>query len=177
MKKIFFAVLALAGLAACSTEDVVSRPEGAVIGFDTFVNNSTRANDINANNLTNFGVYGSVVNRFNQQGMIFTNQEVTGSKDNGYSYSPEQYWIAGATYNFVAFAPYQTGADATWKYDPADDTAAESGVLTFNNNLANANQDLLFATATKTTDTTLTASPGSTSSISSGHSMKQRAPL
>ena len=155
MKKIFFAVLALAGLVACSTEDVVSRPEGAVIGFDTFVNNSTRANDINANNLTNFGVYGSVVNRSNQQGMIFTNQEVTGSKDNGYSYSPEQYWIAGATYNFVAFAPF-TGAQ--WAYGTTVETAAENGVLTFDN--TGANQDLLFATATKTTDTTLTASPG-----------------
>lgn len=161
MKKIFFAVLALAGLAACSTDEVVSRPEGAVIGFDTFVNNTTRvATDLTSANLTNFGVYGSVVNSSNQQGMIFANQEVTGSKDNGYSYSPEQYWIAGATYNFVAFAPYQTGTNATWKYVPTVTTAAESGELTFNNNLANAKQDLLFATANKTTAATLTASPG-----------------
>ena len=161
MKKIFFAVLALAGLAACSTEDVVSRPEGAVIGFDNaFVENSTRAADINADNLANFGVYGSVVNSSNQQGMIFANQKVTGSKDNGYSYSPKQYWIAGASYDFVAFAPYQTGANATWTYAPAVGTAAENGTITFDNAKAGANQDFVFATANKTTAATLTATPG-----------------
>ena len=151
MKKIFFAVLALAGLAACSTEDVVSRPEGAVIGFDNvFVENSTRANDLTAGNF-DFGVYGSVINSQGQQGMIFTNQKINA----GGTYSPLQYWIAGATYNFVAFAPF-TGAQ--WAYDTTVDTAAENGVLTFDN--TGANQDLLFATANKTTDATLTASPG-----------------
>lgn len=151
MKKIFFAVLALAGLAACSTDEVVSRPEGAVIGFDNvFVENSTRANDLTAGNF-DFGVYGSVINSQNQQGMIFTNQLVAADG----TYSPLQYWIAGATYNFVAFAPY---TDAQWAYDPTVDTAAENGVLTFDN--TGANQDLLFATANKTTAATLTATPG-----------------
>ena len=151
MKKIFFAVLALAGLVACSNEDVVSRPEGAVIGFDNvFVENSTRANDLTAGNF-DFGVYGSVINSQNQQGMIFTNQKINADG----TYSPLQYWIAGATYNFVAFAPY-TGAQ--WTYAPTVTTAAENGVLTFNN--TGANQDLLFATATKTTAATLTATPG-----------------
>ncbi|MBR5853306.1 MAG: fimbrillin family protein [Alistipes sp.] len=151
MKKIFFAVLALAGLAACSTEDVVSRPEGAVIGFDNvFVENSTRANDLTAGKF-DFGVYGSVINSQDQQGMIFTNQKINADG----TYSPLQYWIAGATYNFVAFAPF-TGAQ--WTYAPTVTTAAENGVLTFNN--TGANQDLLFATATKTTAATLTASPG-----------------
>ena len=160
MKKIFFAVLALAGLAACSNEDVVSRPEGAVIGFDNaFVENSTRANDLTANNLTNFGVYGSVVkvvNGSNQQGMIFANQKVTGSKDNGYSYSPAQYWIAGATYNFVAFAPF-TGAQ--WAYDPTVATAAENGTITFDNAKAGANQDFLFAATSCNTPDSFTAAP------------------
>ena len=162
MKKIFFAVLALAGLAACSTEDVVSRPEGAVIGFDNaFVENSTRAADINADNLANFGVYGSVVNSSNQQGMIFANQEVTGSKDNGYSYDPKQYWIAGASYDFVAFAPYQNQTDdnATWKYNPTVGTAAENGTITFDNAKASANQDFLFAATSCNTPDSFTSAP------------------
>lgn len=163
MKKIFFAVLALAGLAACSTDEVVSRPQGAAIGFDNaFVENSTRANDLTANNLTNFGVYGSVVkvvNGSNQQGMIFANQEVTSSKDNGYSYSPKQYWIAGASYDFVAFAPYQTGANATWTYAPAVGTAAENGTITFDNAKAGANQDFLFAATSCNTPDSFTAAP------------------
>lgn len=159
MKKIFFAVLALAGLAACSTDEVVSRPQGAAIGFDSFVNNTTRvATDLTSANLANFGVYGSVVNRSNQQGMIFTNQKVTGSKDNGYSYSPVQYWIADASYDFVAFAPYQTGDDATWTYAPAGKKDAYNGELSFDNAAAEGEQDLLFASNARTTGT-LDATP------------------
>ncbi len=160
MKKILFAAVAVMAMAACSNEDVISRPALPMIGFDTFVENSTRAADITADNLANFGVYGSVA-KGNQQGMIFANQEVSGSKTTGYSYSPEQYWIAGAKYDFVAFAPYQNDADAnaTWKYVPTVETAAENGVLTFNNNLANANQDLLFATTACTTPANITTAP------------------
>ena len=135
MKKIFFAVLALAGLAACSTDEVVSRPQGAAIGFDNvFVENSTRANDLTAGNF-DFGVYGSVINSQNQQGMIFTNQKVAA---NG-TYSPLQYWIAAAQYYFTAIAPY---TNAKWSYAT---TTAHTGTISFNNATAEANQDLLFA--------------------------------
>ena len=154
MKKILFAAVAVMAMAACSNEDVISRPALPMIGFDNaFVENSTRANDLTAGNF-DFGVYGSVINSQGQQGMIFTNQQVAADG----TYTPPQYWIAGATYNFVAFAPYQSGPDATWTYAPKVGTAAENGVLTFNN--TGANQDLLFATANKTTDAPLTATPG-----------------
>lgn len=159
MKKILFAAVAVMAMAACSNEDVISRPALPVIGFDTFVENSTRAADITASNLANFGVYGSVVNSQNQQGMIFANQEVSGSKTTGYSYSPAQYWIAGAKYDFVAFAPYQSGANATWTYAPKVGTAAENGTLTFNNETAKANQDLLFAATACTTPENITTAP------------------
>ncbi|MBR4871195.1 MAG: fimbrillin family protein [Alistipes sp.] len=164
MKKILFAAVAVMAMAACSNEDVISRPALPVIGFDTFVENSTRAADINADNLANFGVYGSVVNSQNQQGMIFANQMVTKTAL-GYEYSPEQYWIAGAKYDFVAFAPYQSGADATWTYAPkvATDatvaTAAENGTITFDNAKADANQDLLFAATACTTPANITTAP------------------
>lgn len=151
MKKIFIAVLAVAALASCSKEQTVNVDKGAVIGFDNaFVENSTRANDLKVGNF-NFGVYGSVINSQGQQGMIFTNQEVA---DDG-SYSPAQYWIAGANYEFVAIAPY---TDA-WTYDPTEDTAAENGTITFNNETAVANQDLIFAHATAYTDDAFMAAP------------------
>ena len=160
MKKILFAAVAVMAMAACSNEDVISRPQSAAITFDNaFVENSTRAADINASNLANFGVYGSVVNSSNQQGMIFANQEVTGSKDNGYSYTPAQYWIAGAKYDFVAFAPYQTGANATWTYAPAVGTAAQNGTITFDNAKAGANQDFLFAATSCNTPNSFTTAP------------------
>ena len=134
MKKIFFAVLALAGLAACSTDEVVSRPEGAVIGFDNaFVENSTRANDLTAGNF-DFGVYG-LVEKDSDSALIFNNQEV--KKDA--TYSPAQYWIAAAQYYFTAIAPY---TNAKWSYTT---TTAHTGTISFNNADAEANQDLLFA--------------------------------
>lgn len=162
--KILFAAVAVMAMAACSNEDVISRPALPMIGFDTFVENSTRAADINADNLANFGVYGSVVNSQGQQGMIFANQEVTKTAS-GYKYSPAQYWIAGAKYDFVAFAPYQSGADATWTYAPkvatdaTDATAAENGTITFDNAKAGANQDLLFAATSCETPETFNKKP------------------
>ena len=146
MKKIFIAILAVAGLAACSQDMTLETPKGAAIAFDNaFVNNSTRvATDITVGNLKDFGVYGSVVNNQGQQGLIFNNQEVTKGTD-GYSYSPAQYWIADAQYDFVAIAPY---TDAKWAYTTTD---AKNGTLSFNNENAAANQDLLFASAARTT--------------------------
>lgn len=152
MKKIFIAVLAVAALASCSKEQTVNVDKGAVIGFDTFVENSTRANDLVADNF-DFGVYGSVINSQGQQGMIFNNQEVA----NDGSYSNTQYWIAGANYEFVAIAPY---TEAAWTYAPTVATAAENGTITFNNEAAAANQDLIFAAASKTTAAELTQDPG-----------------
>lgn len=159
MKKLLFAAAAIVAMASCATDDVVSRPAGAAIEFnDAFVENSTRAADIDVENLTNFGVYGSVVNSSNQQGMIFANQVVTKTAS-GYTYNPAQYWIAGAKYDFVAFAPYQSGADATWTYAPAVGTAAENGTITFDNAKAGANQDFLFAATSCETPASITTAP------------------
>ena len=154
MKKILIAILAVAGLAACSQDMTLETPKGAAIAFDNaFVNNSTRATDITADNLQDFGVYGSVVNNQNQQGLIFNNQEVK-KNGNAYSYSPAQYWIADAQYDFVAIAPYQENGDdktPTWTYATTTEDDAKNGTLTFYNDRAAANQDLLFDSAARTT--------------------------
>ena len=133
MKKIFIAVLAVAALASCSKEQTVNVDKGAVIGFDTFVENSTRANDLTVGNF-DFGVYG-LVEKGSNSALIFDNQEV--KKDA--TYSPAQYWIAAAQYYFTAIAPY---TNAKWDYDTA---TAHTGTITFDNAAAEANQDLLFA--------------------------------
>ena len=154
MKKIFFAVLALAGLAACSTDEVVSRPEGAVIGFDTFVNNTTRvATDLTSANLANFGVYGTVAKGANAA-LIFDNTPVSKVGD-VFTYSPAQYWVEDASYTFSAFAPYD---GAKWTYAPANDKYAYNGVLSFDNATAMGEQDLLFASNARKTGT-LNATP------------------
>lgn len=133
MKKILFAAVAVMAMAACSNEDVISRPALPVIGFDTFVENSTRANDLIKGKF-DFGVYG-LVEKGEQSALIFDNQKVNADG----SYGPAQYWIAAAQYYFTAIAPY---TDAKWSY--ATDTA-HTGTISFNNAAAEANQDLLFA--------------------------------
>lgn len=157
MKKILFAAVALVAMASCATDEVVSRPDNKLaIEFDNaFVENSTRAADITASNLANFGVYGSVINSQDQQGMIFANKEVAIDSNGKYTYQDPQYWIEGASYDFLAFAPF---ADAKWAYTPAVTTAAENGTISFNNEAAEANQDFLYAYTAKETGS-ITSAP------------------
>ena len=153
MKKILFAAVALVAFAACTNDDVVSRLEGPAIAFDNaFVENTTRvAQDLSKANLNNFGVYGSVENA-SGLGMIFTNTTVTKNGD-AYTYSPAQYWVGDATYNFTAFAP---AADQKWAYNTLD---AKNGVVTFDNEAAAGKQDFLFASANETTPSAITSAP------------------
>ena len=154
MKKIFIAIMAVAAAVSCSQELTVDAPKGAAIAFDNaFVENSTRANDLTANNITDFGVYGFITNA-SGAGQIFNNQAVTKSGD-AFTYSPAQYWVANATYDFAAIAPY---ANAHWTY-AAEATAPKAGVLTFNNKDAAANQDLLYAYQTRTTGAEIKTAP------------------
>ena len=145
-------MFAVAAMVACSKEQTVVAPKGDAIGFSTFVENSTRATDITTDNIANFGVYGTVAKGGNSA-LIFKNTEVTGSKDSGYTYSPAQYWIAAAEYDFLAFAPY---TERQWTYAP-DGQEAQNGTFSFDNYAAKADQDVVYAYTTKTTEATLTA--------------------
>ena len=159
MKKVIFALAAVVALAACSQEDVIVADKGAAIGFDTFVENSTRSvydpSYTNSNLFANFGVFGTV-----EGAELFNNKTVTGSELKGtWTYEGIQYWIAGAKYDFVAFAPYQSGDNATWTYGLTASPAAENGVIIFDNAKAGANQDFLFAATACTTPANNTTAP------------------
>ena len=169
MKKVIFALAAVVALAACSQEDVIVADKGAAIGFDTFVENSTRVDDpsLTTKNLANFGVFGTVTNTVANEdntALIFNNVKVTGSNlvdGAGYStgtYEGTQYWIAGAKYNFAAVAPktvkvndvdtdVYTNASYAVTSSVVDDEKVYTGTttLSFNNN---GMIDLLYAEAT-----------------------------
>ena len=115
MKKVIFALAAVVALAACSNEQTVSFDKGEAIGFDTFIENSTRAaydgSYINAT-LASFQVYGTVTgtgegeqtaNIFNG---VVVKKGVEGVGTNGWAYDVEykQYWIPGNNYAFFAIA-------------------------------------------------------------------------
>ena len=154
MKKIFSAIMAVTALVACNKAEVVETAPAAKIAFDNpFIDNATKAaTDLTQANLKDFGVYGSVENT-SGLGVIFDNVKVTES--NGvYTYSPAQYWVGGAEYNFISFAPY---TDRHWSYETTD---AKNGVLTFDNEAAAGEQDFLFASQEYTTGTSITTAPG-----------------
>lgn len=146
-------MFAVAALAACTTEQTIVAPQNEAIGFDTFVDNSTRAEDITTNNIADFGVYGTVTKGGNSA-LIFDNTKVE-KNGTAYTYSPAQYWIAAAQYDFLAFAPY---ANAKWTYTPTDAQVAKTGTFSFNNETAAADQDVVYAYQTKTTENELNAS-------------------
>lgn len=131
MKKVLFALAAVVALAACSKEETIIADKGAAIGFDTFVENSTRSVDdksLNNGNLADFAVFGTVTKE--DTALIFDNVEVTGEgvgANANWSYASQytQYWIAGATYNFAAVAPYDdynaSYANATTTFEFTND--------------------------------------------------------
>ena len=106
MKKLFVSILAVAALAACAKEELVSVNQEAIEFGGPFVENATRA-DYSSTDITAFKVYGTV-NDVN----IFNGDNVT--KDGAAYGAPwtltdaetsqpiTQYWVADAQYKFAA---------------------------------------------------------------------------
>lgn len=113
MKKLFISMLAVAALASCSQEDVIVADKGDLIGFNSFVENSTRADDPSYSTsgkgvaLTQFDVYGAVKAGDAYLNIFAGNTVSKGGADYGDAWSmandaPKHYWIAGANYIFDA---------------------------------------------------------------------------
>ena len=111
MKKILFSVLAMAALAACSTEEQIAAPKGEAIAFgNAFVDNSVRADAATDPSYSTTGTKGVALTQFNVYGAvngvnIFNGNTVTkGDVAYGSAWTltgAKQYWIAGADYKFV----------------------------------------------------------------------------
>lgn len=107
-------MLAVAALVSCSKEQTVSFDKGELIGFNSFVENSTRADDPSYSTsgkgvaLEAFNVYGAVKAGNNAYLNIFAGNTVSkGGAGYGAAWTmaegaPTQYWIAGAEYIFDA---------------------------------------------------------------------------
>ena len=159
MKKLFVAILAVAALAACAKEEIVSLDKGETIQFgNAFVENATRATDKSYSGdkaLTAFNLYGTVTGT-NGTINIYNGCTVTGEvgykvdangdvteDPNVWTCPVNQYWIAGATYAFAAVA------DGTVA---STDTNGMPLTLTCNTavDANNVQKDLLYAEATAT---------------------------
>lgn len=150
MKKIFFAVLALAAMASCSKEYTVDYNKQAIAFGDVFVDNATRADYSDGQALTKFNVYGIVkgtagtVNIFAGipvEGTVGSNI-VEGVETHVWSYDEQyaQYWIPDADYDFAAVVDADGVGTST--------SAATIGMPTTLTSTADANgvrKDLLYA--------------------------------
>ena len=141
MKKLFISMLAVAALASCSQEDVIVAEKGDLIGFNSFVENSPRADkatdpSYKASSLAYFDVYGAVggVN-------IYDGDRVArGSAALGDAWTmdvdaPKQYWIADAQYKFAAVV------DAT---SVTTDTTTGTGLPTVLSYTTSTQKDMLY---------------------------------
>ena len=150
MKKIFVAVLAMAGVVACNTVDTLDVPQNPEIRFaNAFVENATRANEAldpstTTNTLTGFNVWGFMDQT---DGTVFVAEDVTGSKGN-FSYANIQYWAPGHTYYFAALAPIDSTNVKDFAAEVAGATEEEKFVKTvFNFTNVEGTEDLLYAAA------------------------------
>ena len=141
MKKLFVAVLAIAGLVACNNEETVLVKGNAPIAFDSFVENATRANVANDPSTTTTSLNAFDVWGFMDQpaGIVFVDEDVTGEQGN-FSYQNTQYWVPGHTYYFAALAPMNS---ANWDLNTANANTYGAGVVSFENK--KGTEDLLYA--------------------------------
>ena len=105
MKKLFISMLAVAALASCSQEDVIVADKGDLIGFNSFVENSTRAAkdpSLNTETFTSFNVWGTIDGTGNAVA-IYDGDLVSGTIGANYTWTcaKTQYWIKDAIYNFA----------------------------------------------------------------------------
>lgn len=153
MKKfLFLGIAATAMFASCTNDEMVEMNPQSAIGFETFVDKSTRATDVTKANLTAFEVYGWRTKDATEQ--IFDPQAVTAN--NGVcTYSPLQYWVGGYKYDFEAVAPKSGEKGVT-----VNDTYGAS-TITF---ASDSETDLIYASARKDLSSydygTLAAAPG-----------------
>ena len=107
MKNLFVSIIALAALAACAKEELVSVNQEAISFDSAFVGNSTRATDPSygtTNKLTSFKVWGTVTGKEGPVA-IFADDTVSGEVGINSEWNcttKTQYWITGATYEFAA---------------------------------------------------------------------------
>ena len=141
MKKLFVSVLAIAGLVACMNDEIVSVQKGNAIAFDSFVENTTRADKAVDPSTTTTSLEGFDVWGFMDQtnGILFDGEDVTGSQG-AFTYTNTQYWLPGHDYYFAALAPMNS---ANWTLNTEAANFYGAGILNFLN--FDGTEDLLYA--------------------------------
>ena len=110
MKKLLLSVFAIAAMASCMQDEVISQDQQAIDFGTPFVDKATKAIDYSysaTNLLKEIYVYGTVKGTATNPVSIFEHEKVwTEAQDGDYTKAWQcnktQYWIPGADYKFVA---------------------------------------------------------------------------
>ena len=143
MKKLFVAVLAIAGLVACNNEETVRVQGPAPIAFDgSFV--ETRATEAVDPSITTEKIDGFDVWGFMDEaaGQILDREHVTGTKGN-FTYVNTQYWVPEHDYYFAATAPAQSKNIVLTT--PATGEAAKLGLGVVDFTVTDGAEDFLYS--------------------------------
>lgn len=157
MKKIFVCLLAVAALAACQKNEVISTVQGPAIAFENaFVDNATKAAvdpSTTTASIEEFSVWGYMDTR---DGAIF-NEELVSKSGSDWSYQNTQYWVPNHTYYFAAVSPVKH-ADVKVTPETSKD-AAHYGLGTIDFTNTDGTNDLLYTATTATTGAEVSAMP------------------
>lgn len=124
-------------LASCTNEEVLNVSDSRAIGFNTFVNNNTKAvTDITTASLSKFYVFGD----YDEGASVaFSNTEVIGSQGGTYTPVNPAYWQTGKTYEFGAYSNGNASLTASFS----------NGALTITGYSVDDAKDLIAATASE----------------------------
>lgn len=167
MKKIhLIAAVALGAmtLTGCSNDEVESsNVKSQAIGFKAMANKSSRSGEISTQNIDRFRVFGCVTDAGTSDNHVMIFNNVTVSKTDGkWGYDNTQYWAPNKNYYFVALST--NNMTPAWTYvAPTEhptpipvDGFKGYGTVSMNVGTVNADRDLVYAYAARTTDAGIT---------------------
>ena len=149
MKKLFIAVLAVAGLASCMQDEVLSQDQAAIEFGDAFVDNATKAIYEGSTEVDEFKVWGTVTGQGGTVALYEGANVTRGDKNYNEAWTCDvtRFWTPNCDYAFYAVAH--------------GTVTANNGVPTSIAYTADGTTDLLYGATTKTTkpDLTVPATP------------------
>lgn len=154
MKRNLFLLIAVAAaLSACSKTETIGTQDKAIQFTSAYIGNAVESKAVNMieqDNISEFIVYGG----YNDMTHVFNGVSVTGNANN-WTYDVTRYWVAGQDYKFAAYAPSAAGSNGTIEPD------FTTGSLNFTGYTSDpTNQyDLIYATATESTEDPITVAP------------------
>lgn len=168
MKKLFIAVLAVAALASCAQDEIISKNQTAIEFGDAFVNNSTKALYEGTNYVKAFQVWGTVTGQGGTvalyEGANVTNTAVTDDNKTGYGAAwtcdVTRFWTPSCAYAFYAVVDASVEAGDDGKIAPNTNVTASNGVPTSIAYTADGQNDLLYGETTDTTNAAGTPTKG-----------------